>query len=230
MTRTLAISAVALLLFLSGPAPGDYYDPPEGWSDNDYFTHQQWEFSTSDNPVNADAGYTNPNGTPTAQISGDAFWIYDPSAYVTTDRRGMWVVGGFDNPTSASLTLDIPNDPVLPEKLVWLQITYFLTGAPGAAYDTDLVTDGGETVTVIDGSEIAYDVPGETGWFYYEKMWSIEPQPEDETITASIDLPAMAVFAMDEAVVDTICIPEPASALLLLAAGVAGLLRTRPAK
>ena len=139
----------------------------------------------------------------------------------------MWVVGGFDVPTSASVELTVPNEPLLPEKLVWLQITYFLAGAPGAAYATDLVPSGSEIVTVVPGSEVAYGVPGETDWFYYEKMWSIQPQPAGEVITATIDLPAGAVLAMDEVVVDTVCIPEPVTLSLLGVGAFLPLLRRR---
>ncbi len=105
------------------------------------------------------------------------------------------------------------------------QITYFLTGAPGAKYDTDLTAPNAE-VFVIDGSEVAYDVPNEFGWFYYERMWKILPQLDEEQITATIDLPALAVFAMDEAAVDTICIPEPMT-LSLVGLGGALLLRRK---
>ena len=215
--RKLTLTVMLVSLWASS-AGADYYDPPEDWPDNPYFTHQQWEFSTSQNPIPAEPGYVNPNGEPSALVYGDAIWIDDPSDYFPTARRGMWVVGGFDVPTSAWVELTVPNDPLLPEKLVWLQITYFLTGAPGASYDADLVPSGSEVVTVVPGSEVAYDVPGESGWFYFEKMWSIQPQPAEEVITATINLPAMAVLAMDEVAVDTICIPEPAT-LSLLAVG-----------
>jgi len=222
-----SVLVVTVAVLWAAFASADYYDPPEGWSDNPYFTHQQWEFSTSQNPSAPEPGYENPNGEPSAYVYGDAIWIYDPSAYVPTDRRGMWVVGGFDVGTSASVDLTIPNAPLLPEKLVWLQITYFLTGAPGASYSAELVPSGDESVSVVPDSEVAYAVPGESGWFYYEKMWSIQPQPTEEVITATINLPAGAVFAMDEAVVDTICIPEPATLGLLALGGVVALRRKR---
>jgi len=130
----------------------------------------------------------------------------------------MWVVGGFEEATSATLELAIPNVPALAEKLVWLQLTYYLVGAPGAGYVTDLFTEGGELITVLPDSEVAYavDPVNEPGWFYYEKMWSIQPQPGSETIQATIDLPPMAAFALDEAAVDTICIPEPATLSLFI--------------
>jgi hypothetical protein len=70
----------------------------------------------------------------------------------------------------------------------------------------------------VPDSEVAYDAPGDPGWFYYEKMWQIEPQPAGETISATIYLPAAAVLALDEAAVDTYCIPEPLTAAALLLA------------
>ena len=223
--KTFAVPLAVVVCFACA-ARADYFDPPD-WSSNPYFTHQQWEFSTSQSPVPAEPGYVNPNGEPSALVSGDAIWIDDPSAYVPTARRGMWVVGGFDVPTSASVELTVPNAPLLPEKLVWFQITYFLAGAPGASYDTDLVPSGSEVVTVVPGSEVAYGVPGESGWFYYEKMWSIQPQPAGEVITATINLPAGAVLAMDEVAVDTICIPEPATMSVLALGGLAVLRRRK---
>ena len=220
---------LAVVLVTAGLTWGDYYNPPD-WSENAYFTHQRWEFCTSDSSdVPAESCYINTNGIPLANITGDAIWICDPSAYVPTDRRGMWVVGGFENATSATLELDIPNIEALEEKEVWLQITYFLAGAPGAGYDTDLIATGSDpSYDIVGFNETAYAVPGEdAGWFYYEKMWSIQDQPASETITATINLPPNAVFAMDGAVVDTRCIPEPCSLVLLSLGGL--LLRRRKA-
>jgi len=95
--------------WLQSSALADYYNPPADWSTKPHFTHQQWEFSTSANPAQAEPGYTNAAGPPSVQIRGDAFWINDPSAYVVTDRRGMWVVGGFTAPTTATQIFLIPN-------------------------------------------------------------------------------------------------------------------------
>ncbi len=218
MRILLAIAICAA--WLQSSALADYYDPPPDWSTKPHFTHQQWEFSTSANPAQAEPGYTNAAGAPSVQIGGDAFWIDDPSAYVATDRRGMWVVGGFTAPTTATQVFLIPNDSALTQKYVWLQFTYFLTGAPGATYNTELTTDGGETVSVIAGSEVSYPVDSETNWFYYEKMWDITPPPSSETITANINLPANALFALDEAAIDTVSIPEPLALCLLAVGGV----------
>ena len=223
-----SILAGVVLVWLAAQAPADYYDPPEGWADNPYFTHQVWEFMTS-NPVPLPEVDGNPYGQPSAAMGGDTIWILDPSAYVPTDRRGMWVVGGFNDPTAALMELYLPNDPSdLRDKYVWLQLVYFIAGAPGAAYQAALTVDGGETVSVVPGSEVAYPVPGESGWFYFEKMWHIDPQPGHEWIDCSIALPAGAVFALDEAAVDTICVPEPATlALTALGAAAAALMRRR---
>jgi len=224
--RTAFVSLV-VVVSLASAAQADYYDPPQGWSSTPYFTHQQWEFSTADNPSGPEPGYVNPNDVPSALVSGDVLWVGDPTPYgLQTARRGLWVTGSFTEATTGTVTLEVPNVAAWPEKLVWLQLTYFLAGSLGAEYDSQLFTPGGEDIMVVVGSEMAVPVPGEAGWFYYEIMWHVMPQPDSETLQATINLPAGAVLALDEVAVDTICLPEPAT-LGLLATGGLALLRRR---
>jgi hypothetical protein len=60
------------------------------------------------------------------------------------------------------------------------------------------------------------------GWYTYEYFITIEPNPDFESIFLS--LPASA--NIEQLHVDTICVPEPAAAILLLA-GSAMILRRR---
>lgn len=214
-------AAIVMLVLFAAVARADYEDPPDGWSANDMFTHASWEFGT-DNETAFPENYTNAWGRPSADLGGDAFWIDDPTTYgVTTSRRGMWVVGDFTNARNGTLELTIPNASVRTDKFVWLQLTYLIAGVEGTEYTVSLGTDGGETIAVVPGSEVATEIDGEPNWFRYEKMWHIQPQPDEETITATITVPGGAIFALDEADVDTICIPEPAT-LTLLAVATAG--------
>ncbi len=204
--KRLAIVLLAVVLSIA-PAVADYPDP-EPWSGSTY-TRQEWGFPTGAGlgvPQSPDV-YTNPYGEPTATVSGQAFWIDDPSVYVPTDRRGVWVVGDFVEPRQAELELSIPDAAVLPEKLVWLRVTYLLVGEPGFTYDTELACSNPSAV--IDKLyEQSRPVPDDPDWNYYEVMWRIRPQPGQETIATTITVPGGALLAMDDVRADTVCLPE----------------------
>jgi len=63
-------------------------------------TYQEWNFGTSANPAAPGVAY-NPNGTPTATITGGIWsFIYD-------NHVGVWTLGASD-----SIDLSIPNTPL----------------------------------------------------------------------------------------------------------------------
>ena len=93
-----------------------------------------------------------------------------------------------------------------PEKDIWLQVTY---SAPGAENDVLVFTDQNSyEVTRLDqyhqemGDSFMYDV-------FLIQIW---PNPYEETITLA---PVECSLYVSEVVVDTQCIPEPASMSLV---------------
>ena len=193
---------------------------PPTWREAPNTTFQAWEFSDDSNPAEPD-DYENPYGTPVATILGkftnprkDTWWIEEDLNF---DRQGIWHIGD-------QMTLDIPNDPTLrPLKKIRLQITYdggLTVPEPQPWIDVE-ASDGAQTVDFELVNRVVLDE------YYVHDTYDIvlEPNPSHETIWIT---PYYCQIYIDEIVVDTICVPEPSSLLLLtLGAGALSLLLRR---
>ena len=101
------------------------------------------------------------------------------------------------------MILELPNYPdPNPYKEIVLQVTWHEDGPPGYSVDP--------AASIID-SQLGVDL--ENGWFYDYIVFRIEPNPEFETITLTNQTGDLYI---DQVVVDTICVPEPASVTMLL--------------
>lgn len=214
-----------VILAAAAAARADDLVPPD-WRGQPNSTLQVWEFSTGSNPVEPTVApdlLNNPYGTPEATVYGefnfpnrDTWWIN--TSVTIPDHQGIWNIGG-------SLSLDIPNDPVLrPHKFIRVQITYDGGHSvdPGVPFDpwVDVVASDG--ATMVDFQKVSeIHVDSIFTHAVYDLM--LEPNPSFETIWI---LPRYCQLYVDEVVVDTLCIPEPAT-MLLLAAGAAALIRRR---
>ena len=163
-------------------------------------TFQMWEFPT----ISLEPDVANNNfGTPTLDIA-DGLWA-------DTDRghQGIWFLEGY-------LVLGIPNYPVEnPYKEIWLQITF--ASLEGIVPEIDTLPEQAN-LEVIDHHQI-------TGDAYYQATYkiTIEPNPSYEEIYIQ---PRDCDLYIDELVIDTICVPEPATIMLLGLAGL-GIVRKR---
>ena len=204
MKRLILICFFVMIAFGSSGAltwADDIYPPP--WQRGvPNTTEQGWTFNTDANPSTPDEGYINPNGTPHATITGNGnVWdaLYD-------NHIGVWIMGGPDS----SMDLGIPNTPEddTRYKEVWTQITWQpeFTGEPAPV----VVVNG------IQSAPVTTYPSGIGGWFQsvYDTTLPYNPSFEDVIVTGSYDL--------GEIVVDTRCVPEPSS-LVLLAMGAFGL-------
>ena len=175
-------------------------DPPgQGFT-----TFQVWEFGTDANPAAPDQDY-NSFGDPFVTVIGDlpfATWIAEHQGHLGLWRFEDW------------MEVFLPNNPEPRDfKHVWLQLTY--SAANGS--DPEILSlPGYSSIELVNKVQLDD--------YYWHATWqiTIEPNPDEELI---VIMPRDCTLYVDELVVDTICIPEPASLALLAAAGM--LLRRR---
>ena len=169
----------------------DLFPPP--WRGLPGSTWAQWEYSTPDpNPL-PDAGF-NPYGVPQTQVYADYF----PSL---NGRQGVWSFSG-------EIWVDIPNRP---EPWPWKDIQIQLTWEEQASGERPfVVTTAPEAINGTLVQEIAL----EGLWKHSIYTIHLEPNPawEQIKISGNIDV--------DQLVIDTICIPEPAALALLTLGGL----------
>ena len=190
-------------------ALGDDIVPPV-WRGDPASTFQEWDFLTDANPASPEAGtLTNPYGSPTATISLG----FLAAGYLGEfeGRDGIWDIAQGPPTSTGCITLEIPNSSITGPgtyKDVLVQVTYYLDPS-----DVPVVDVVGGTLTD-SGSQLVDDVSGPGAWWLDWSLWRIEPNPFSETITISGN--ADWGSTIDQIVVDTVCVPEPATAALVI--------------
>jgi hypothetical protein len=195
MRRALCIATAILAVVVSASAAraDDFFPPP--WRGLPGSTLQQWVFGTSANPTPPNL-FNNQWGIPLATISPPS----GTSRWWTTwnGHQGVWKFEDF-------LYLDIPNTPTPNDtKYVWVQFTYYASnGAIPQVY-----SDPPESMIETPFAPVQID----TYFWHAVVLLTLHPNPSFERITIE---PMDCTLYLDQVVVDTICIPEPASVLLL---------------
>lgn len=191
--KNLIIVAIAAVLGAASTALCDDLVPPPWQRQSDGTTFQSWDFSTSDSEPVPDSVY-NPYGTPTLFISENSLWSDD----------GVWSLSG-------EIDVLIPNRPNPFEvKEIWLQLTWKgedLCSLP------PIPQIGATGIPTSDYSEIYHKgtmvVPGRPDWKHTTYAINLHPNPPEEWISIKGDI------SVDQLVIDTRCIPEPATLVLL---------------
>lgn len=206
--------AIVLMVSASGVLADDLLPPswrPEIPANFDGKTLQIWEFDTPGSPgvpIAPEVDF-NEYGDPTAMVMGAMPF----AMYKSTDlgETGVWK-------TEDYIELYIPNAPEMnPEKKVRLQLTWWADGDP-------------EIYVVPGGGMVTDEVPVTTGTLlptgYYHSVidYTIEPNPPFEFIYI---MPRNCTLYVSEIVVDTWCVPEPASMALMGIGGLAAVMRRR---
>ena len=217
--RKVIIFAMAAVLLGAGVAGADDFSPPP-WDRNDpYAMTAEWDFTSDINPISPDgqSGITNlANGgghITQATISGyeGATVVWQPG-----DGDGEWYF-----PDGGWITIEMDNViDFMPYKDLWVQITYrnpegFLVPPSVAGGITAFDNEVGSNVTA---TRLYYQgSAGPDTTDYWAEMWRLSPNPDWETINIWVT----RTMSVDQIVIDSISVPEPATLLLL---GLGGLL------
>jgi len=171
-------------------------------------TSQTWRFDTNSNPAAPellDNIYGPPSAAITVDQNGTGWQDTDPVVYGSA--QGWWDIG------TGSIVLTIPNRPdagpdTYKDITVWVKYWNEMTGAPGVQVSP----------TPLSSSVISESL-GDKAWWKDTWSFHIEPNPDYETIT----LTGLAEIGaqIDEIRVDTVCVPEPGS-LMVLCSGLLG--------
>ena len=217
------ILVLLFVLSLANLALADDLRWPE-WRGQWSTTVQWWDFPTGDmgqpggpgvipdgpGPLVEDpAGgvYLEPGYLPSTMLWVDPLGDYIPQDLEGSGRLGIW-------PLSGIIEVVVDNhDPQNEKKIVWLQLTWqeqnpgagdlpIITPLPQAGYQT-------APVTLVDGihEDLGF------GWIHSVYTWEIRPNPVDERFLIEGNI------NVDQIVIDTWCIPEPATLGLLLVSG-----------
>lgn len=213
--RSFLLLISALILMPASRAAADDIVPPPWFGDDPPFaTLQEWEFVTpAATPPDGEIPTMSP-GVPFVTPSGDLIYIDEPSPPVGLNG---WLGG----PAGGTLTFDIPNIPDdRPVKHLRIQINgiWDMSPPPVVTGLLGIVLPGTPAPGVFVTSAEA-PFPGFHRW----EDWDIFPNPDFETLTLSVP----PLTFVNQVVIHTISIPEPGTAMLLMAPAVLGLLKRR---
>lgn len=109
-------------------------------------------------------------------------------------------------------------------KEIWIQATVHTSIQRGQIFDIRFEYPAGTyAATLKDYSTYAAG----DGWTYFTYLFEITPQPDWEVVGLNMSVPTGEYIAVDQLAIDTRCIPEPATVLLLGLGGIALLRRRR---
>ena len=184
-------------------------DLAPSWRGEARTTYQKWTFDDP-SPI---VPFPNGAGDAIAEITvgqfGSGWWFNELE--LGQETTGYWDIGGIDG----SIVLDVDNFRDGEYKLISLQITYY--EAIGGAPVVDMIP-GATPYEEANWQEVIVDSDQLGVWKVWQSTWMMMPNPAFEEIIIMGD-PAGSII--DQIIVDTICVPEPATLGLLIMGGVA---------
>ena len=209
MNRKAALLGCLVVVLAVAPAFSHLVDLAPSWRGDDRTTYQNWTFDDSSSPVTL----SNAAGSASAEITvgefGSGWWL--DGLELGQETSGYWDIGGIDG----EIVLDIDNFQDGEYKLISLQITYY--EAIGGKPVIDMIP-GATQYEEENWQEVIVDSDQLGVWKVWQSTWMMMPNPSHEQIILIGD-PSGTII--DQVIVDTICVPEPATLGLLMMGGLA---------
>ena len=231
-----SVLVVGIVLTLAGnamagaPAVTGDMNPPD-WRGNAGTTSQIWNFDYDPGTEpDSSSRYYNPDGPAAGgqpPLGQTHAIVFPGGGYLETDtvygsnRYGIWTTSGYIDVTVDNY--DTPNE----FKWMWVQITWapdMVDSTSGPTFTgLEPAADADWPVELID--EIDYG----DGWCTSTYQWRIYPNPTQESFRIGYDSsgPNGTAMIVDSLVIDTWCVPEPATIGLLVIGGLAVLSYSR---
>jgi len=173
----------------------DLFAPP--WRGGDGSTVQGWGFSSPNTVPSPDIFDTNPYGAPLVRVNPVGDWVD-----LIDGRQGVW-------PLSGEIDIYIPNlQELCPKKEILIQLTWKATDIapflPNQPVVGITVADPFESMEMSRISEYLSN-----DWVHTEYIIDMYPNPFGEWIIIKGDI------LVDQLIIDTRCVPEPATLVLL---------------
>ena len=211
---------MGLTLFWSGVAQADDYWIPE-WRGEPGTTWAVWDnWIAYPGSMSADATDSNPAGVAAPYALADPTGAALMDSWTDSLGENRWNVMHIIADDALMFHLD-NYDRDWPEKHVWIQITYDSDQALPEAFNVVAGYDGGTFPFHVPANLVAVTEP--PGWVTAAYEFSFEPNPQWEEIFLKFEGGSAYV---DQVVIDTWCIPEPGT-IVLLSLGTVFLVRRR---
>jgi hypothetical protein len=205
----------------------DYWLP--AWRGQSGTTWAVWDnWIDYPDPMPADAVSINPAGLTPPYATADPASAFLMDSWTDSLGENRWNVLHITGDDELMFHLD-NYDRNRPKKLIQIQITYDSDQAGPLAFNIQAGYASGVTPDHMPANLVAITEP--PGWVTAAYEFSIEPNPVWEEIYLKFDWeattpPASSAY-VDQVVIDTWCVPEPVTLMLLAMGGVGAVVRSR---